>query len=144
MANTNAQGYRYQQKVSKYKLRHAELEKAYGPNWAEKYREDGKRIAAEKAALVEQEHQAVVAGAAPDEEPMGPAEFVEKELGLTGPAATAAVEFIHVVIPGSKPQDPGVLTSTNGPMVTIAFAPVVAPIDTGITGPACDGAAAKP
>jgi hypothetical protein len=69
MANENAQGHRYQQRVhSKYQRRHAEIE-AIDPNWAEKYRADGQRAAAEKAALKEQEHQATVAGAMPDEEP---------------------------------------------------------------------------
>ena len=34
----------------------------------------------------------------------------------------AEVGFIHVVVPGEKPQEPGVLTSTDGPPATLNLA----------------------
>ena len=100
--NENAQGHRYQEHVNKYAVAH---EAAGGDGWAEKYREEG-RVAKAAADLVkEQEHAAAGAGALSDEEPVA-----------------AAVDFVHVVVPGEKPQEPGVLTSTGGPIVTMSVA----------------------
>jgi hypothetical protein len=112
--NTNAQGYRYQQHVSKRKLLHAELEKAYGPNWAEKYRADGQRIAAEKKLLQEQAHQAAVAGAAPDEDPavaagvdqgiQGTVDRAKAEQALDQAADSANVEMVHAANEALAPK----------------------------------------
>jgi hypothetical protein len=94
--NETLQGLRHQQRANiKRQKAH---EEAGGDGWAEKYRAEGLRIAAEKALLKEQEHEAASPGAAPDEAPMAPKEFVEKELGLTGPAADKAVEVINAVV----------------------------------------------